>query len=546
MAAISNQEALKGAAVGASYNVVLQLAFRVLTFLVNAVILRYTSSEMLGVVNVRLTLLYSTILFISREPFRKACLSVDRAELSNGNKLQTVMNVSWMATPVGAITASVLSAIWIYALEKPEIEGYDTAVISFAFSAVVELVTEPLWLLTQLYLCVRLKVATEGAYLTIRCGITIVLLLWWPQLGLYTFCLAQVLSSVLLIAIYYASFHYEATTADYLPLKSLSQVFPGSIKNRSSPEKSSSFWFLDLDENLMKRVLSFWKQSLLKQFLTEGEGYIMTFLGVLTFSEQGVYNIVNNLGSLVARFLFAPIEETYYTFFAGLLGQASEKSRKGILMAVNTLKTLGTFIILVSLTIAVFAQAYSRLLLQMYGGSVMGEGVGPSLLRVYAVYVVFLGMNGITECFMMASLTNTQVNTHNYYMMGFSIVYLGAAWWLTTQFGSVGFILANCVNMIARVGRSSFMIESFLQKHEETQVKPLRSCWPCAPVLAAFAFSFVVTKASEQYLCCTLALNAVHIGVGVVCLAIVALAIFVKEKDFLRDGKELFHGRHKQ
>jgi hypothetical protein len=33
--------------------------------------IRYTSAEMLGIVNVRLTLLYNTILFISREPFRK-------------------------------------------------------------------------------------------------------------------------------------------------------------------------------------------------------------------------------------------------------------------------------------------------------------------------------------------------------------------------------------------------------------------------------------------------------------------------------------------
>ena len=51
---------------------------------VNAIIIRYTSSEMLGVVNVRLTLLYSTILFISREPFRKAMLSISQAELSSG------------------------------------------------------------------------------------------------------------------------------------------------------------------------------------------------------------------------------------------------------------------------------------------------------------------------------------------------------------------------------------------------------------------------------------------------------------------------------
>lgn len=32
-----------------------------------------------------------------------------------------------------------------------------------------------------------------------------------------------------------------------------------------------------------------------------GEKYIMTMLNVLSFADQGVYDIINNLGSLVAR-----------------------------------------------------------------------------------------------------------------------------------------------------------------------------------------------------------------------------------------------------
>ena len=37
------------------------------------------------------------------------------------------------------------------------------------------------------------------------------------------------------------------------------------------------------------------------------------------FFSVGVYDVVNNLGSLVARFLFLPIEESFYVFFARLL-----------------------------------------------------------------------------------------------------------------------------------------------------------------------------------------------------------------------------------
>lgn len=40
---------------------------------------------------------------------------------------------------------------------------------------------------------------------------------------------------------------------------------------------------------------------------------------LLSFVFKGVYDIVNNLGSLVARFIFLPIEESFYVFFAKVL-----------------------------------------------------------------------------------------------------------------------------------------------------------------------------------------------------------------------------------
>jgi oligosaccharide translocation protein RFT1 len=59
----------------------------------------------------------------------------------------------------------------------------------------------------------------------------------------------------------------------------------------------------------------------MKQILTEGERYIMTLFSVLTFSEQGVYDIVNNLGSLAARFLFRPVEESAYFYFSQMVAR---------------------------------------------------------------------------------------------------------------------------------------------------------------------------------------------------------------------------------
>lgn len=48
--------------------------------------------------------------------------------------------------------------------------------------------------------------------------------------------------------------------------------------------------------------------------------YHVRFISFIpVFSHLGVYDLVNNLGSMVARFLFLPIEESFYVFFAKVL-----------------------------------------------------------------------------------------------------------------------------------------------------------------------------------------------------------------------------------
>ncbi|KAH0630057.1 hypothetical protein JD844_012648 [Phrynosoma platyrhinos] len=137
---------------------------------------------------------------------------------------------------------------------------------------------------------------------------------------------------------------------------------------------------------------SFFKQSFLKQVLTEGrhdssqtlkstacERYVMTFLNVLNFGDQGVYDIVNNLGSLTARFIFLPIEESFYIFFAKVLERGKDiklQKQDDISMAAAVLESLLKLVLLIGLTITVFGYAYSQLALDFYGGSMLSVGSG--------------------------------------------------------------------------------------------------------------------------------------------------------------------------
>jgi len=74
-----------------------------------------------------------------------------------------------------------------------------------------------------------------------------------------------------------------------------------------------------MDFSLLMLLWSFLKQGFMKQLLTDGERYVMTFFNTLKFDQQGVYDVVNNLGSLAARFLFKPVETAAYFYFSQLV-----------------------------------------------------------------------------------------------------------------------------------------------------------------------------------------------------------------------------------
>ena len=213
----------------------------------------------------------------------------------------------------------------------------------------------------------------------------------------------------------------------------------------------------------------------------------MTVFSVLTFTEQGVYDVVNNLGSMAARFIFMPIEESFYVYFAQMTNRQlpiEQQPRKEIEQVSSVLRRLlrslsllgflpfiyvscccnhssiwlivckwlsYNFLLRLGLIIAVFGFSYSHLLLRLYGGSTLSDGSGPLLLRTHSLCIWFLAINGVTEAYVSAAMTSEQLDKYNRLMVALSIIFLGSAWLLSSLLGSVGFILANIINMSLRI-----------------------------------------------------------------------------------------------
>ncbi|ESO89985.1 hypothetical protein LOTGIDRAFT_234090 [Lottia gigantea] len=531
---MKKSDLLAGVAKSATYNIILQFSLRIITFFLNAFALRYISRDLLGVVNVRLTLLYSTILFLAKEAFNKACLSQ-----SENKNWQQIINLMWCAVPVGFICCTCGSFIWIYLLEIPDpniIPYYNIGVIAFAFSTLVEILAEPLVIVGQSFMFVKLKVLFYGLSQGFKCLFTIIMVIYFPKFGIINFCLAQVLSVLIYVILYYGYFtHYflQPKKSDDFPFTSVSQFLPKTIPGKPF-----------IDTNYASLTWSFFKQSFLKQILTEGEKFVMTFFDVLSFADQGIYDVINNLGSMAARFIFLPIEDTGYLFFSQSLTRGKpihQQKQEDVKFSSDVLSLFLKIVTLIGCIILTFGYTYSYLALHLYGGTILTVGSGPVLLKWYCLYVLVIAINGTTEGFVFAAMSKNDVDRYNHKMLLFSVLFLLSSWFLTKTIGSVGFILANCLNMAARIIHSMIFIRTYFK---ESNYKPLHDIIPSLPVNVVILLSFIITYLSEQKFCNGDVLGKVlHVLIGGVCLLVTLATILFTEKKLINFIEQQYYLR---
>lgn len=124
----------------------------------------------------------------------------------------------------------------------------------------------------------------------------------------------QVGYSLVLLAVYwgYVAWSVERKGSPWR-LARLSHALP-----RPPPASSKTGW---LDQQQLKLAWAMTAQSLLKHLLTQGDK-IMLSLGQ-SYYDQGLYALAQNYGSLAARLLFQPLEESARIVFSRLAPSAS-------------------------------------------------------------------------------------------------------------------------------------------------------------------------------------------------------------------------------
>ncbi|XP_022113778.2 protein RFT1 homolog [Pieris rapae] len=520
----------------ASFNIILQIFFRCITFIINAWVIRNVGHDIIGIMNVRLLLLESTILFLSREPFYRACLG----EKDNCN-WNHIMNQTWLSVPTSCILSTIFVYIWLYILPlgHPElVSQYTFGCWSVAISCILELCSANLILVAQLYCFVKLKVILDTVHIFVRTVLFLSIIIYDRSLALIAFSVAQVVSIAVVVIAYYLFFYWYIKNK---PLYSKgvikSKIVPNRILHKLYtnmddfdftsirdflPKFSGSFNNI-FDKNLSSLTVSFAKQGVVKQLLTEGEKYVMSMSPVMSFSEQAVYDVVNNLGSLAARFIFRPIEESSYFYFTQMLNRdlpLHKQDKYKIQESCTVLSQVCKIVSSIGLIVFVYGQSYSRTLLALYGGKeFVSSGLPVQLLRSHCLAIVLLAINGITECYTFATMTSGQLNSYNYLMVFFSISFLLLSYIFTYLFGPVGFIISNCINMFVRILHS---IHFICDKYNDTSYKPLEGLFVGKFFLTILTVTGIICKVSEDKFYDT---NLVgHLVVGISCLICVLLA----------------------
>lgn len=160
----------------------------------------------------------------------------------------------------------------------------------------------------------------------------------------------------------------------------------------------------------------------------------------------------------------------------------------------NVLTHLCSIVMSIGLTVLVFGQSYSSMLLWLYGGSKLILPLPVLLLRAHCLAVLLLGINGVTECYTNATADSATINKSNLIMVYESIAFLGASYLFAIWFGPVGFIFGNCVNMSLRIVHSAVFIN---RRYQSSFYRPLRGLVPKPMFSGSLLVAALVTNLSH-------------------------------------------------
>ncbi|KAF5836137.1 Rft protein-domain-containing protein [Dunaliella salina] len=192
--------------------------------------------------------------------------------------------------------------------------------------------------------------------------------------------------------------------------------------------------------------------------LVLAEGSKIAVASLASSYDQGVVGLVGNLGSLVVRTLFQPLEELSFAAFSRY--RVGPADVEGLSQLVNVLGLLVKAMTLVGLVAVSFGPPHAHIVVWLVYGKRWAQTEAPAVLSVYCLYILLLAVNGVTEAFTHAVLDHAALAASNVAMILFALLHVLACFAFISTMGNRGLILADGLAMLLRICLSSWYIKS--------------------------------------------------------------------------------------
>ncbi|KAF8515730.1 Rft-1-domain-containing protein [Hysterangium stoloniferum] len=464
--------------------VLLQLFSRIITFLLNQASVRLASPQTFGTAAIQFELLLSTILFICREGVRNALLRTHSAKQRGATSVDGVANISRLPLLLGVPISVLAAVLYIFASDSATSAQplFRTSVTLYALAAIVELTSEPLYILAQNQLRFQVRVCAEGAAIISKTAVTFIMLVFGPpHWALLAFASGQAAYGL-------------ATLGSYLRVYGCANIF------RLTHRRVTGGYF---DREMLHLSAEMTLQSIVKHFLTEGDKFLVSYFSPL--ADQGGYALASNYGSLVARVVFQPIEETARVFFSKTLSSTTVNTKEAIETSAQVLYSLLLLFTHLLLFLITFGPPYLPLAVHLC----------PLILGSYIYYIPTMAFNGLLEAFLASTSTPADLRVQSSWMVVFSVGFIVTAVVLARGmgWGDVGLVWANILNLGARALYSG-------RKNGAMNTVTWRRSVPPLAVLSAFAVSAVVVRwSANAHPGSSINAQLQHVVYGVSCLA---------------------------
>ncbi|CAF3767661.1 unnamed protein product [Rotaria sp. Silwood1] len=288
-------------------NLICKVLFRCLHFILNGLILRRIDLKIIGIANVRLQLLYTTILFLSRESFRRTV-----PKLNDLRSIHHYINLIWFIIPISLsiISFTLPVTLFIQTDNAEKYSFYYQSCLFYALAAFIELLSEPFYLLATVTLNYHINIYIEMFASTLGFTIQAILVYKNAEYALYYYGFGYIIYSLLITLSYYIFFLTRNK-------QERQRLFLISSFNDLIIKPTHPY----IDTKLSNETKTFFWQGIWMKFLTEGERYIMSLFNLVSYKDQAIYDTINNLGSLLPRLIFSTLEESAYAYFQQTLSR---------------------------------------------------------------------------------------------------------------------------------------------------------------------------------------------------------------------------------